>query len=201
MPSVDGTNYPGPWELRINYLVDLVSKTRAHQLRMSVDVDTPPDPGSDFGDYDLKSRQGLFYDAESWTDAFVDKMKAIYKTTTTITSAELWLYATGTYNAAFQSAYSIAVAGTSASSIQLWSQQILTFRSQNGGIAKINFMESIFVPAVLDAYPTSLTAINDIFDLVSSLSSPVIARDGGYLFAPLNYLSGQNEHLFKLDYR
>jgi hypothetical protein len=201
MPSVDGVNYPGPWEIRIGYNVSISGKTRGHELRMSVDVDTDPGPGSVFGDYDLVSRAGLYYTAETWTDAFVALMKVIYKTDGTIVAAELWKYDSGSFNAAFQSAYSIGVAGTSALSTQLWSQQILTFRSQNGGSARLNFMESVKTVGPTDPYPTSDSDIDDIFDLVTASQSPVIARDGGYLFAPLNYLPGTNEHLFKKDYR
>lgn len=201
MPSVDGTNYPGPWEIRIAYSVVTTYGTKHHSCRMNVDVDTDPGPGSAFADYDLKSRAGLYYTAESWTDAFVDLMKVLYKADSTIIAAELWKYATGSYNAAFQSAYSIGVAGTNVGTTQSFVQNILTFRSQNGGSARLNFMETCLGAGATDPYPTASTPINDIFDLVTALQSPVIARDGGYLFAPLNYLPGQNERLFKKDLR
>lgn len=201
MPSVDGVNYPGPWEVRLQYETVTAIGTRQHQLRMSVDVDSDPGPGSDPADYDLVSRAGLYYTLETWMDAFAAVMADIYHSNSTILGYEFWKYASGTFNAAYQTSGTLSVAGTSGNPAVSWSQAISTFRSQNGGSARLNFMESIRTQGVTLAYPTGIADADAIFDLIVSTQSPVLARDGGYLFAPLNWLVGQNEALFKSDYR
>jgi hypothetical protein len=201
MPSVDGNNYPGPWEIRINYTAYVLATDRPHQLRVNVDVDTDPGPGSDFVDYDLVSRAGLYYNAETFTDALIALLQPLYHTNSNFVNAELWKYASGSYNAAFQSAYTIAVAGSSATADVLNGQAILTFRSQNGGSARVNLMESTRAAGATLSYPTAIGAVDDLFDFVTDSQSPMLARDGGYLFSPLNYLPGLNERLFKKTYR
>lgn len=201
MPYVDGVGYPGPWQMRINYTVVTAVGTRQHVLRMNMDVDTPPDAGSDFDQYDLISRAGLFYNAETWADAFAAVMAAIYKTTSTLVNAELWKFESGTNNGAFQSAYDLSVAGTSASDIFLNGQGVLSTRCQDGGIAYLHFMESIAVAASRYTYASAGTAIKDIWDLITANSSPLIGRDASYAFSPLFWMPGQNEHWFKETYR
>jgi hypothetical protein len=201
MPSVDGDNYPGPWEIRIAYTTNFGSGDKDHTMRVSVDVDSDPGPGSAFADYDLKSRAGLYYTAASFVDALVTVVKELYPAAASFNSAELWKYASGTFNAAFQSAYTIGVAGVNGASSHLHGQGILTFRSQNGGSARLNLMEPVLTPGPTLQYPTSTTIIDDVFDFITASQSPVLARDGGYLFAPLNWLPGRNERLFKKDYR
>lgn len=197
MPSIDGVNYPGPWQLRLHYNTVQSGVTTLSTMALSCDVDTPPDPGSDPGDYDMKSRQGLFYNFDSWVDALVALLRPLFNTTANFTDAELWKYQTGTYNADFQTSKSIGLAGTSATATQPYSQGIITFRSQNGGSARVNLMQSSFQSNVTDTYPFTPTGINDLADEIVDLHSPVLARDGGYLFSPLNWLVGQNERMFK----
>lgn len=197
MPTVDGLNYPGPWEMRLNYNTVQSGLTTLSQLRLSMDVDTPPTPGSPAADYDLKSRSGLFYNFASYVDALVVLLRPLYHTTSNFTNAEFWLYNSGTYNAAFQTSHPVGLAGNSAVATQPYSQAIMTFRSQNGGSARCNLMQSILISNVTDAYPFANAAAQAIADELTHLHSPVIARDGGYLFSSLNLLIGQNEHMFK----
>lgn len=201
MPSVDGVNYPGPWEIRVKYTCVHTFGTVAHELRMNVDVDADPGAGSDFVDYDLESRAGLVWNAKTWTDEIIGLVKVAFKTSSTFVVAELWKYLSGSYNAAFQSSYSLGVTGTSVQTTQPMQQSILTCRSQNGGILKFTMMETVNVAGATDAYPTADSAINDIFDALVDVNSPVLARDGGYCFAPLNWLPGDNERLFKNYFR
>lgn len=201
MPPFNGTNYPGPWEVRLNYGTAQGSLATASQLRLSVDVDTPPDPGSPPADYDLKSRQGLYYTFSTWVDALVALLRPLFHTGSSFPNAELWKYGQGTFNAAFQTSYTVGLAGSSSTSTAAFSQAIVTFRSQNGGSARINLMQSILASNVTDPYPFANSAVNDLADLITALNSPVIARDGGYLFSALNYLVGQNEHMFKVAQR
>lgn len=197
MPTVDGVNYPGPWEIRVNYNTVQSGITTLSQLRLSCDVDTPPAAGSPPADYDLKSRSGLFYNFSSYITALVALLRPLFHTTSNFTNAELWLYATGTYNAAFQTSVAIGLAGNSAVATQPYNQGIITFRSQNGGSARCVVMQPIYTRNVTDPYPFVPGEVTNLADELVHLHSPVLARDGGYLFQALNWMVGENEHLFK----
>lgn len=201
MPRIDGVNYPGPWEVRIFYNTTSAGKTNNSVMRMSVDVDTPPDPGSAFEDYSLKSRQGLFYNAKTFVDALIVLVKVAFHTSSNFSHAELWKYQTGTFNADFQSSYTIGVAGTSATATSQLFESITTFRSQNGGSARLHLVQPVYGVNITDTYPFATQSMQDIAAFVVSLNSPMIARDGGYLFSPLHWMVGQNEKLFKDFYR
>lgn len=201
MPYVDGVGYPGPWQMRFNYVTATSFGNRQHVLRMNMDVDTPPDAGSDFNQYDLISRAGLYYNAETWADAFAAAMADIYYTGSTIVDAELWKFESGTNNGAYQSSYTLSVAGTSASPSNANGQAVMSARCQDGGIAYLHFMESIATAGPKYTYATAGVTVQAIWDLITANNSPMLGRDGSYAFSPLYYLPGQNEHWFKESYR
>jgi len=201
MPRIDGVNYPGPWELRIFYNTTSAGKTNNSVMRLNVDVDTPPAPGSPFADYDLKSRSGLVYNAATFTDALILLLKVAFHTSSNFSHAELWKYQTGTFNADFQSSYTIGVAGTSGTATSQLFESITTFRSQNGGSARLHLVQPVYGVNITDTFPFATASMQDIANFLTGLSSPMIARDGGYLFNALHWMVGQNEKLFKDFYR
>lgn len=191
------SNFPGPWQWRMFYQTIVGTLTRPHEMRVNMDVDTPPTPGSPFADYDLKSRAGLFYNAESWTDAFLALLQPCFPATATFNRAELWLYDDGTNDAAFQSSYTIGLGGTGAGASLTDGQARWTFRSQNGGVAFLDMMEMNNAVTPRLAYPSGVAVFDDVADFLVALDSPAIARDNGYLFVPNALLVGTNEALFK----
>lgn len=201
MPSVDGVNYPGPWQIRIFYDALFSGTVYPHVLSMNVDVDADPGAGSPFADYSLPSRSGLFYNAETWTDAVVAVMQPLLHTSSNINRAELWKYDSGSENAAFQSTYDIGVAGTSATATAQDSQSIWSFRSQNGGHAYFEMLHTDQVPAARVAYAAMNARAQDVVDLITATQSPMLARDGGYLFSSIWFLPGSSELYFKKRWR
>lgn len=197
MPSVDGVNYPGPWQIRLFYSAVELSVTYQHVLSMNVDVDTPPDPGSAFTDYDLPSRSGLVYNADTWVAAVLDDVKQFMRTDATFHRGEIWKYESGTNNASFQSSKVLNQAGNSASAVTNYSQTIFSMRSQNGGHAYFELLHTVIADGPKLGYSASSADAQDMFDLLTGLSSPMLARDGGYLFAPLFFLPGRSERYFK----
>lgn len=190
-------NYPGPWEWRLFYSTTGGGLTRPHVMRVSLDVDGDPDPGSEFADYTCVSRLGLAPELDVWTDNMVLKVKALLDPGASIIRAELWKSQDAMFNFAFQSTYSIGVVGTAAGTVNTDGQLIITFRSQNGGSARINVMEPNLPNAQTDPYPFADAGALALADYITGHSSPVIARDNGYLFAALNLLVGSNEAAFK----
>jgi len=195
-------NYPGPYEVRIRYTTPISGNTTfTHRLRLSMDMGTPADPGDPFSEWTALSRQGQTPQLDDWVDDLVALLQPLYHTGTTFVDAELWLYTPGTFDAAFQSTYPIALAGTSSTQNSLNAQAIITFRSQLGGSGRVNLMEAISGFGVEQGFPTNSALINALATFITALGSPVIARDGGYLFTPLKYLPGINEALFKKRFR
>lgn len=194
-------NFPGPFEVRINYTTNAGSLARSHQLRLSMAMNIEADPGDPFSDWTAQSRLGATPQLDTWVDDLVALIAVRYPAATSFVDAELWEYEEGTFNAAFRSSYSIGAVGVSMGTAIPDGQEIYTFRSQNGGSARLNLMEAIGTPGVSVAYPNTATSIDDIMEFITALASPVRARDGGYLFAPLNWHPGTNERLFKKRFR
>lgn len=198
MPSVDGTNYPGPWQMRVHYLSAAAGVNYPHVCSINMDVDTPPDPGEDFDQYDLISRAGLYYNAQTFLDALVPLMAACINPANTIQYAELWKYEDGTYNAAFQSTADISEVGTHATATLAYQQSIWSMRSQNGGVGYFEMLHCSHTIGPKVAYSAAPASAQDLFDFLTAVESPMLARDGGYLFTPLFFLPGSNERLFKV---
>lgn len=197
MPNVDGVNYPGPWEVRILYSTLSNGVSTNHVMRINVDVDTDPGPGSPFSDYDLISRAGVIPQLDTFVDDLVALLVPNYDDTSNFSVAELWRYTAGTFDAAFQSSYTIGEAGTSVAVTTQWAQAIITFRSTLGGSGRLTLMQPALLVNVTDAYPFAIANVNNLADFVVANASPFLARDGGYLFSPLNYMVGHNEAMFK----
>lgn len=194
-------NFPGPWEVRINYIVISLAGTRPHSQRFSLDMNTAGDPGDTFADFNVLSRDSSNPALDAWLDAYIDLVREIYHTDTTFVDAELWKYTPESFDAAFYATYAIGLAGLSASGTTADGQGIMTFRSQNGGSARLNFMETIAAAGATTPIASATAAVQDIADYITDPGSPVIARDNGYLFTALNWLPGLNEGLFKDRFR
>jgi hypothetical protein len=194
-------NFPGPYEVRVIYSTAAGGITRFHELRLSMDMSNPADPGDAFDQWTTLSRLGATPQLDTWVDALVVLLQPIYHTSTDFISAELWEYSPASFDAEFRSSYVIGEVGTNASAAVIAGQAILTFRSLNGSHARINLMESSQAIGPTQSYPTSVGVINNLFDFIVAQASPVIARDNGYLFNALKMHPGQNEALFKAHYR
>jgi hypothetical protein len=191
-------NYPGPYEVRIFYTVT----SFVHVQKLNVRLETDPTPGDDFSTINALRRDDAPYALDSEVDDWVVLMKAIYNTvSTTIDYAELWKYTPGTFDASFVSTYPIAVAGTSGTTTNAAGQYIITFRTTEGGIMKLSFMESIMALAARDTLPLGNAGADAIADAVVAGTSPWLARDTSYPFSCIAAYAGQNEALFKKRYR
>jgi len=195
------TNYPGPYEVRINYTTSSGGLVRSHQLRLSMDMSVIADPGDPFSDWTALSRAGATPQLNTWVDGLIALIKIRYSNQGTFNDAELWKYTASSFDASYQSSYPIAVVGTSGAGLNPDSQEIYTFRSVNGGNARLNLMESIAIQGNSLVYAASAASVKAIFDYITALASPVIGRDNGYLFTALNWHPGINEALFKDRYR
>lgn len=189
-------NFPGPYELRINYTCD-INVVRQHQLRLSMDMTSVGDPGDLFINFQTETKDAVNPTLELITNDLVDLLKVCYTSSGTFVDAELWHYPNPSHDANFVTSKQLGVAGTAGGPILADAQAIMTFRSENGGIGKLDLRESIFVPGERQPFLNAPTPAKNLMVLVASVATPYIARDNGYLFSPLYFLPGTNERSWK----
>jgi hypothetical protein len=194
-------NFPGPWEIRLNYVATYGSLTANHLARYNVDVSGTPSIGDPAGDFDLKRRSLSTIAFTTFIDEWIALLVPVYTIHAGFVSAELWKYDPGTYDATFYTSYAIGEDGTQNANQKAATEVILTFRSTNGGIGRLHFMEAHLDPGdALGAgfYPSPW---DDIAAYVENANNVFLARDNGYLLTSLKMLPGQSEALFKRRFR
>lgn len=190
-------NTPGEFEFRLKYRTVASGFTRAHQHRMSVNLDDPLTPGLALGAYDLVLRDASVQDAAVFWANYMAVIQPLFHTSADFPVVELWRYTPGTFDAQFWAALALAVNGTSASAAVVDGQSIITYRTSNGGTARTSLMEGIANPAATSAFPTSSAVVNTYAAFVTSSATPFVGRDNGFLIVPINWLPGTNEALTK----
>lgn len=196
-------NFPGPYELRLSYVVTITGVPLTHTARLNVDLTSAPTVGDAFNNINAKTRGGIATpDLAAVIEAWLELVKMIYKTTTTFGIVELWKYEPLSFDASFVSAYTPTIsAGVDTDPTNTAGQEILTFRTQEGGILRLNFMETVFLTYGVQPYPIGAVRYDDIFEFVISSVNWVLARDTSYPFATLNRNMGQNEKTFRQRFR
>jgi hypothetical protein len=194
-------NYPGPYEVRIAYECTSGGLTIPHAVRFSMDLATVGDPGDPFSAFETANRNGTNTPLDDWVDGMVIDLQPNFRTDSDIIAAELWEYDPGTFNALFLSTYPIAVAGTSTGATQPDTQSIVTFRSTLGGSARLDLRDTIYAPGAKLSAVSAPVGILAVIANLTDVVSPVVARDGGFLFTALNWLPGGNERAFKNRFR
>jgi hypothetical protein len=156
------------------------------------------DPGDPFDLWTPLGRLTPFtLTLDTWVDDYAALLLPIFDTSMTLTDVELWEYEPGTFNAAFRSSYALGLVGTAAGSGVVDGQTIISIRSTVGGIAKFDYRRTTVGAGVFQTFPTNTATINAIATFLTGNNTPVVARDGGYVFAPLKLLPGTNETYFK----
>lgn len=188
-------NFPGPFEVRINYSTAASSVVYLHQHRFSLDMAEVGEPGDPFSAFLPQGRLVAFTETlADYVDDYAALMQPFFRTDADIVNAELWEYEPGSHNAAFRSIYDLALNGTSASSTTVDGQMIVTFRSTLGGTKKMDFRQTVFPQAVFQLFPTGQTVVNDYATFCTGNNTPLLAWDNGYLFSAYKFLPGLNEH-------
>jgi hypothetical protein len=205
------TNFPGPYELRLFYSVTLtVGGSVTHEQRFNVDCNPVPTPGDPFGNIQVLNINGSVDFLDNVVTRWVAVLEDVLNSgSSTIDYVELWKYTPGTFLSSFVSVYPIGVAGTSSSATQVAGQSIFVFRTQEGGIMKMNVLEGITASVgVGESYPTMSTANKALSDTITDPDYPAtaqgayfLARDTSYPFTLKQRFPGQNEAIYKRRYR
>lgn len=190
-------NFPGPEEIRLFYNSIAGGVSYPHVHRFSVDVAGDVAPGLTFADYPLNLKGGSTQTADLFIVDYVDLIADLFRTDTDFIYAELWRYTPDTFDSFFLSAETIGQVGVSAGATVADQQSIITFRSANGGGARLDFRHTVGSEQITRSFPTPNTTINALAAFVCSGASPIKARDNGFLISPIHWLSGLNEALSK----
>ena len=197
-------NYPGPYQLRIFYTADATpGGDLAHRMAFNIDCDPAPDPGDLFPDITVKLLGGGTNDLDTLVSAFIVECKPFFHATDSIfTHAELWKVEEDTFNMTYLTSRTLAVSPTGATAIIPASQMIYTFRSIEGGIMRVDFLDTIVVPSVKLTYAAMTADQKDIVDMILSPAGGFfLARDTSFPLICLGLFIGQSEAVFKKRYR
>ncbi len=190
-------NYPGPYEVRVQYTALPASGLKAHEFRFSCSLTTTPVPGVDPTTLNAHQRGGGNTNLVQKVEDLVTFCAELYPATGDFNTAELWEYDPGTFNATWIATWTLGIPGTSGSPIIEDSQTIFTFRTTAGGIVKLDLRNTIHSSIATVPFPTSNSDWNDIGAEFSDEFTIVLGRDGGFAVVPLNALAGTNERDFK----
>lgn len=194
-------NFDGVWELRLYYTTLPVGfVAMEHVMTLDVAAQASPPVGTSFDQIQLSTRGAGDTDLETFTNALVAGLLPFYTSTSEFSRAELWQIPEGTYAGTFVSSLEIAEAGTNVGQTQVAQQNTFTFRSIDGGHARLQLMESAVSGNTRQVAPYSgITATLATF--LTGLGTAMLARDNSYVFANIAFTSGQNERLFKKRFR
>lgn len=190
-------NFPSPYGLRYLYTVD--GLTHKGEVLVNITEDVPV--GTAFVDITVNTKSGGTDSLADFVTAYFPALRALYDTSTDIFAIELWKYEPDSFDATFISATTTTYVGSNAGANVLSGYQMFTFRSMNGGIMKIVCLEPCQNNEGKLGFPSLNTAEQAFANVITASTSPVIARDNGYL-ALFNFMSGgQNEKVWRIRNR
>ena len=190
-------NYPGPHVVDISYNVSNLT----HHMQLNCDAGATLTPGADLATINLTQRNGSPVNVITAVTAWVNLIKALFNTAVTFNDFVLWQYTVGTFDRIFINSAVLDIAGTSATATVLAGQSITTFRTVEGGVMKLNLMESISPPAASVARAALTGTYDTMCDFVEGLTNWILARDTSYPIAGIATHPGQSEAVFKTRYR
>jgi len=197
-------NFPGPYELRIEYTTLIGAIPIIHTQRLNLDLTTIPNPGDDFTNINVVTRGGVATPVLSAVvDSWLFLVAGRFEDVTTFGIVELWKYTPLTFDAVFISAYTSVVTNGSdvTNPTVVATQEVYTFRTQEGGIMRLTWLETITAAAQPQTFPTGSATVDAIETFVVSSINWILARDTSYPFASLRFLGGQNEKTFRQRFR
>lgn len=194
-------NFPGPWQVRIEYVV--AGREHVQKLNCIINPGNEGNVGDPFSAFIPTERDGsetLTLDLQ--VDAWAALMAPLFNSTDgEIVRAELWKIAPDSFDGSYYSAYAINVAGTSVNPTQDAAQSIITMRTQEGGIARFDFLDTVIDQGPSLTFTASPQEIRDIILYLDSGDNLWVARDTSYPVAFIRFHPGQNERWFKKIYR
>lgn len=192
MPS-----FPGPYQVEIDYTVF----GRTHKLRVELQLDSSPVAGTDPATLNAVTKSGGTVNLVTAVTALVDLIKPQFEAAATFNSFILWKFVSGTNQKSFIGSATLGISGTSGNSGVVAHYSMFTFRSSNGGIAKLVMLEDSQSGNSKTTYANMGSVRQAIADYCIGPGSWIYARDNGYPVAVLFESQGQNESVWRKIYR
>lgn len=133
----------------------------------------------------------------TYMTSLINLIKPLYNTATDFTLAEFYYMEEIDSDPQFVHGINPALSGTSATANTSMAQQVLTFRTYEGGIWKLFLMEAVITVNVVTSWPFAVGAVKTLADHLISTGSAVVGRDGGYPLVPLRSITKTNDALRK----
>lgn len=191
-------NFPGPNVLEVRYAVDGVQ----HKMNLNCDIEGIQLPGDDFSSLMVNTRGGNSVNLETALNSYLDLIRVFWSTGCDFIEVIVWEYLANTNDRVFITAASLDKSGSNVGATVLAQQQTLTFRSVEGGIMKLVFLETADpsrqrIP--FSAYaPGNITVLRDF---ITGTDNWIKAKDTSFPVAALNVSSGGNEKIFRKRFR
>lgn len=195
-------NYDGVYELRYNYFTSPSGlPVLGHRHTIDVRLALEPEVGQSFNDISTQAHNGTTPTLQTVTVAWGDLIRALYPATADFGTVELWKYPSEGYDAQFVSVYTLGAPGTGVGTMQPAQQFTMTLRSANGGIMRVQLMESVAGGEAVVSYPFPAGQGQNIANYLTGLTHPFVARDDSRPVGAIKYGTGQNEKLWRKRYR
>lgn len=191
------SNFPGPYIVEIKYTVDGLK----HVQRNSCHIPIAPTAGDDPATIDVATRSGGTVDLATAVDDWVDLVRAMYHTSTTFDSYDLYYKQDADTPRMWRATGILGLPGTNAGANNPAHQMTLTYRTQEGGVMRQVFLESFHGAQTVFPYAGSHVTAQALMDYVVAPTGWINARDTSYPIVPLNTVGGQNEATFRARYR
>lgn len=192
------SNFAGPYSIEITYIVDLIE----HKHSVNCDVQGTPSAGDAPATITLETKDAVGIGMQTAVNDYVTDIAGFYNTSVDFIGYTLWKHTPLTDIKTFISADSLAISGTSGSATRVAGQLTMSYRTQEGGIMKLVFLETIFTDdnqISLSGW-TNSNAVS-IGATLLGVGGWVLARDTSYPIASLRASFGENERVFKKRYR
>jgi len=197
MPTINGQNYPGEYEVEILYSRSGIQ----HSMKLNCDVTTIPNIGDDPSTIMLDTRGGVAVALNTAVSAWVDLVRAKMPTAIAFSSYNFYRYTVGTTTKVWVAGATIGLNGTGGGTPKVAQQSTYTFRSSQGGRMKLILLNTAGTFTAQNAYSGMTPSAQAIVDFMLSNDAWMIARDNGYPVLFLREHETENEALYKKAYR
>lgn len=192
------TNYTGPYAIEFEYIVE----DQSHKQLISCDTQGTPVAGCDPSTVTLETKDTVGVDMQTAVQAYIDEVVGFYDSGVSFIGYTLWKYTALSEVRTFITSDTLGDVGLSGGPSRLAGQTTLSFRTQEGGIFKLVYLETIFT----DDNQISLGGWGNanaiaIVAMVTATNTWFLAKDTSYPISALRASFGENERVFKKRYR
>jgi hypothetical protein len=194
------TAYPaGPYTLEIPY----VNQSISHSIEFNCDVIGTPTTGDAPDTVTLRSKDGAGRPLDDSANAIWGFIRQLLNTGTLASTYNLWKRNPDNNDKLFISGGSLSAPNGSVAtaSVLAW-YAIYTWRSGNGGIAKVTVLEPWISANSRSPLASSVVlAVTAFNSWVLGDDNVIMARDRSFPVAPMSESYGQNDKLFERRFR